>query len=273
MCMCVQYFPSCSGSGLLPGNASLVRPFFAPGASHLCVNKLIETIIAESFVGSDDSGKSMSVGSTSASHTISSHFEESRPTFECENGTNDSQPLKHMNKMTDEIKTPRRKRSRKLGRPEYPFEDGALLQQMIQKTDFKDNMARSDPADGIIPRKRLKESTVSAPAVEFSPEISNTRFDLCTELNDPASLKLSGAWRLIDNILNEGTLESNSRRTQEEINNNSRKKAARSASHDVTVPQANRVLRKSKRVNQGLRYKELMSKGVLYTSRKSTDCK
>lgn len=254
----------------MPANASLVRPFFAPGASHLCVNKLIETIIAESFVGAEDSGKGTSVGSTSALHTISSHFEGSRPTFECENGASDSQPLRHVNKITDEVKTPRRKRSR---RPEYPFEDGALSRQTIQKTDFKDNTARSDFADGVLPQKRLKESTISAPAVEFSPEISNARFDLCTELNDAASLKLSGAWRLIDNILNEGTHESNSRRAQEEINNNGREKATRSASHDVTVPQANRVLRKSKRVNQGLRYKELMSKGVLYTSRKSTDCK
>lgn len=265
------YFPSCSGSGVLPANASLVRPFFAPGASHLCVNKLIETIIAESFVGSDDSGKSASVGSTSALHTISSHFKESRLTFECENGPDDGQPLRHVNKITDEIKTPRRKRSRKPEHLEYPFEDSALSQQT---TDFKDNTAGSDFAEGALPRKRLKESTISAPAVEFSPEISNARFDLCTtELSDSASLKLSGAWRLIDNILNEGALESNIRRTQEEINNNGREKATRSASHDATVPQANRVLRKSKRVNQGLRYKELMSKGVLYTSRKSTDCR
>lgn len=111
-------------------------------------------------------------------------------------------------------------------------------------------------------------------AKDFGPDVPNAASDFRTNSNDSASLKLlGGASCLIDSVLNEGATDANNQQpTREEINNNRQQKATRSVGHDALIL-TNRALRKSKRANQGLRYKELMSKGVLYTSRKSTDSK
>lgn len=263
------------GNGLLSTNSSSSHLCSVFGAGQFAVNKLINTIIAESFAGLDDAAKTTRTCRTSASRTLSLDFVGNRPAYERENGADECQSLRHANNTTDEIKAPKRKRSRKADSLEC-LREGSTPFQTVQKTNFKDAMvglAKSDPTDGFNSPKRLKESTASTAAKDFSPEIPNSAFDFRTNSNDSASLKLLGTSRLIDGLLNEAVTDANDQQpTREEINNNRRQKATRSVSHDAMI-MTNRALRKSKRANQGLRYKELMSKGVLYTSRKSTDYK
>lgn len=177
------------------------------------------------------------------------------------------------------MKALKRKRNKRTESSDHSLDLSAVTQSS-QKSDVRDDAnghaerigAQTDPTDSAMPSpKRLRESSTSD---EACPDMSGAPADLYKPAGGSDAVKISGAWHLLDNILNERAIDLNGGRAREEINNNnSREKATIGVDHEGLSASTNKALRKSKRANQGLRYKELMSKGVLYASRKSMDSK
>lgn len=254
------------------------------------VNKLIETLIQESFAlptlhnPDTKSGFTISQQQQPTTSVLApGEGERTKPNLDSDPNTN--QPLRHVNKPLDGAKSLKRKRAKRTESLDSHSLDARSLsvntvtQPGEESTrEYVDNRAEGivvqpDPADGVVlSPKRLRESTTASMSTdETCPDISSAASDLYKTSSD--AVRIAGAWHLIDNILNERVIDSNGGRAREEINNNSREKAMISVVDHEGLVSTNKALRKSKRANQGLRYKELMSKGVLYASRKSLDSK